>query len=497
MNIPIRRVIMVTIVMVLILAANATYVQVFKANSLVNNPHNNGRVLLDQYARQRGQITAGGDVIAMSRPTDDRLKYLRTYPQPWADAYAPVTGYYSFTYNSAGLEQAENSILSGDDDRLFGQRFLDMFSGRTPRGGNVLTTINPKMQQAAWNGMQRGCNGPCRGAVVALDPSTGAILAMVSSPSYDPNPLASHNADDQQAAWASYNPAAADSPMLNRALNQTYPPGSTFKVITTATALSQGIDPDTTQLTSASGVTLPGTDTTLTNYAGETCPGASGGQVTLRDAFQYSCNTAFVQLSTTKLQDPIKSFQNQASAFGIGADAPSVPLAVSDSKVGDIANLAQLGMSSIGQFNVSITPLQNAMIAATVANGGTEMKPYLVDKLQSPDLKTLHTTKPDSMGNPISPQVAGQLTSLMIDSERHTAGATSGIASKTGTAEHSSTSTTEDQTPYAWYIAFGPTTNAKVAVAVIVENGAKGFDTTGSSSAAPIGRAVIAAGTGN
>ncbi|WP_018177337.1 penicillin-binding transpeptidase domain-containing protein [Jongsikchunia kroppenstedtii] len=496
MNIPIRRVIMVAIVLVVILIANATYVQVFKADSLVNNPHNNGRVLLDEYARQRGQITAGGDVIAVSHATDDRLKYLRSYPEPWADAYAPVTGYYSFTYNSSGLEQAENSVLSGNDDRLFGQRFLDMFSGRDPRGGNVITTINPKMQQAAWNGMQHGCNGVCRGAVVALDPTTGAILAMVSSPSYDPNPLSSHDGDEQQKAWASYDPAAPDSPMLNRALRQTYPPGSTFKVVTTATALAQGVDPDSTRLTAGSGIKLPGTDTTLTNYAGETCPGSSGGQVTLRQAFQYSCNTAFVQLATTRLQNPISSVEKQASAFGIGSDAPSVPLSVANSQFGDPANLAQLGMSSIGQFDVSITPLQNAMIAATVANGGTQMKPYLVDKLQSPDLKTLHTTKPSSMGTPISPQVAQQLTSLMIDSERHTAGATPNIASKTGTAEHSNTSAAEDETPYAWYIAFGPTSNAKVAVAVLVENGSKGFDTTGSSSAAPIGRAVIQAGTG-
>ncbi|SIR98783.1 peptidoglycan D,D-transpeptidase FtsI family protein [Williamsia sterculiae] len=492
MNVSIRRVVMVVMAMVVLLLLNATYVQVFKADKLRNDPRNN-RVLLDEYSRQRGQITGGTDLLAQSIPTEDRLKYLRSYPNgndASAYAFAPATGYFSFQYGSSGLEQAEDSILNGNDDRLFGQRFVDMFSGRDPRGGNVVTTINPRAQQVAYDAMQKGCSGGCRGAVVALAPSTGAILAMVSTPSYDPNKLATHDADEREKAWNSWTNDRYE-PMLNRAINQTYPPGSTFKMITTSAALGQGVD-ENTRLTASNTITLPDTVTPLTNYGSETCPNSSGGTVSLHQALQYSCNTAFVQLATEKLRNPIDSFKRQASAYGIDTDTPNIPLDVSDSTVGQIPDLAALGQSAIGQRDVRITPLQNAMVAATIANGGVRMQPYLVDKLQSPDLKTLQTTRPQSVNEPITPQVAATLTQMMIDSEKNTSGSGGAIsiASKTGTAEHSASSDAAD-TPYAWYIAFGPSSNAQVAVAVIVENGDRGVQSTGGSSAAPIGRAVI------
>ncbi|MBJ7291758.1 penicillin-binding protein 2 [Williamsia sp.] len=500
MNIPIRRVVIAVMVMVVALLASATYVQVFKADNLRADSRNQ-RVLLDEYSRQRGQITAGQEVIAQSVPTDDRLKYLRVYPGKYAPAFAPVTGFYSFQYGSAGIEQSNDSILNGNDDRLFGQRFLDMFSGRDPRGGNVVTTINPRLQKVAYDAMNSGCSGGCRGSVVAIAPNTGAILAMVSTPSYDPNKLTSHDATVRENAWNAWNPNdAGDSaqPMLNRAISETYPPGSTFKVVTTAAALAQGVNPDNTRLTASSSITLPDTETSLTNYGGETCPGSSGGQVTLRQAFQYSCNTAFVQLATERLNNPIDSVKSTANRFGLDSDTPDTPLSVSESTVGPIGDLAALGQSAIGQRDVRMTPLENAMIAATVANGGVRMQPYLVDKLQGPDLKTLYTTAPKSMNEPIASTTAATLTSLMIDSEKNTSGSGGpvSIASKTGTAEHSATSEAAD-TPYAWYIAFGPSSNAQIAVAVIVENGDRGVQSTGGSSAAPIGRAVINAMVGN
>ncbi|MGZ8177690.1 peptidoglycan D,D-transpeptidase FtsI family protein [Williamsia sp. SKLECPSW1] len=501
MNVPIRRVVVAVMVMVVALLANATYVQVFKADSLRSDPRNQ-RVLLDEYSRQRGQITAGQTVIAQSVPTNDRLKYLRVYPGRDAAAFAPVTGFYSFQYGSAGIEQAYDSLLNGNDDRLFGQRFLDMFSGRDPRGGNVVTTIKPNLQKVAYDAMNAGCDGGCRGSVVAIAPKTGAILAMVSTPSYDPNLLASHDAAVREAAWNRWNPPdvtdTSPQPMLDRAIDQTYPPGSTFKVITTAAALAQGVNPDTTRLTSSSSITLPDTTTNLTNYDGETCPNASGGQVTLRQAFQYSCNTAFVQLATQRLANPIDSIKSAATKFGLDSDTPDIPMSVAGSTTGPIPDLAALGQSAIGQRDVRMTPLENAMIAATVANGGVRMQPYLVDKLQGPDLKTLYTTSPNSIDEPISAQTAATLTSLMIDSERNTTGSGGSsvtIASKTGTAEHSATSDAST-TPYAWYIAFGPSSNAQIAVAVIVENGDRGLQSTGGSSAAPIGRKVIDAMVG-
>ena len=239
MNTPLRRVAIAVMVMIVALLANATYVQVIQADSLRNDPRNS-RVLLDEYGRQRGQISASGQILAVSVPTDDRYKYLRTYP-PAATApssplaYAPATGFYSLQYGSTGLERSEDAILNGSDNRLFGRRFFDLFSGRDPRGGNVVTTSNPAMQQVAYDQMT---DKGYKGAVVAIEPSTGKILTMVSTPSYDPNLLASHDGAQVTQAWEALS-ADPDTPMLNRAVSQTYPPGSTFKVLVTAAALQQ------------------------------------------------------------------------------------------------------------------------------------------------------------------------------------------------------------------------------------------------------------------
>ena len=255
MNTSLRRVSGLVMALVVLLLLNATTTQVFAADGLRADPRNQ-RVLLDEYSRQRGQITAGGQLLAYSMPTNGRFRYLRIYPNPLV--YAPVTGFYSLQYSSAGLERAEDSILNGSDERLFGNRIADFFTGRDPRGGNVDTTIVPRVQQAAWDAMQQGCGGnPCKGSVVALDPSTGKILAMVSSPSYDPNLLASHEGDRQSAAWQELrdNP---DSPLQNRAISETYPPGSTFKVLTTAAALQAGATPDSSTSASAGSSTSSG-----------------------------------------------------------------------------------------------------------------------------------------------------------------------------------------------------------------------------------------------
>ena len=235
MNTSLRRISVTVMALVVLLLANATLTQVFTADGLRSDPRNQ-RVLLDEYSRQRGQISAGGQLLAYSVSTNGRFRFLRVYPNPLA--YAPVTGFYSLRYSSTGLERAEDTILNGSDQRLFARRLADFFTGRDPRGGNVDTTINPQVQQAAWDAMEDGCNGPCKGSVVALEPSTGKILAMVSAPSYDPNLLATHDMDEQSAAWQQLrdNP---ESPLLNRAISETYPPGSTFKVITTAAALSR------------------------------------------------------------------------------------------------------------------------------------------------------------------------------------------------------------------------------------------------------------------
>src|ERR1700746_3127050 len=222
MNASLRRISMTVMALIVLLLLNATMTQVFAADALRADPRNQ-RVLLDEYSRQRGQIIAGAQLLAYSVATDSRFRFLRVYPTP--AVYAPVTGFYSLRYSSSGLERAEDPLLNGSDERLFGRRLADFFTGRDPRGGNVDTTIIPRVQQAGWDAMQQGCNGPCRGAVVALEPSTGKILALVSSPSYDPNLLASHNPDVQAETWQHLrdDPRA---PLTNRAISETYPPGS-------------------------------------------------------------------------------------------------------------------------------------------------------------------------------------------------------------------------------------------------------------------------------
>jgi penicillin-binding protein A len=485
MNASLRRISVTVMALIVLLLFNATLTQVFTADGLRADPRNQ-RVLLDEYSRQRGQITASGQLLAYSVATDSHFRFLRVYPN--AGAYAPITGFYSLRYSSTGLERAEDPLLNGSDQRLFGRRLADFFTGRDPRGGNVDTTINPRVQQAGWDAMQQGCNGPCKGAVVALEPSTGKILAMVSSPSYDPNMLASHDPEQQSQTWQRLRDDPS-SPMTNRAISETYPPGSTFKVITTAAALQTGATDDE-QLTAAPTIPLPDSTATLENYGGAPC--ISAETVSLSEAFARSCNTAFVQLGILTGTDALRS---TAQSFGLGIVPDSMPLQVAQSTVGPIADAAALGMSSIGQKDVALTPLENALVAATIANAGITMQPYLVDSLQGPDLANISITTPHEQRRAVSPQVAAKLTELMVGAEKVTQqkGAIPGvqIASKTGTAEHGTDP--RNTPPHAWYIAFAPAQTPKVAVAVLVEDGADRLSATGGALAAPIGRAVIEA----
>lgn len=487
MNTSLRRVTMTLMALIVLLLGNATLTQVFAADGLRADPRNQ-RVLLDEYSRQRGQITAAGQLLAYSVATDDRIKYQRIYPDP--AVYAPVTGFYSLRYSSSGLERAEDTVLNGSDPRLFGLRLADFFTGRSPRGGTVETTIRPRVQQAGWEAMQKGCTGGCRGAVVALEPSTGKVLAMVSAPSYDPNLLSSHDSAQQGQAWQQLRDDPA-SPLTNRAISETYPPGSTFKVITTAAALQAGVS-ENEPLTNAARIALPDSTVTLENYGGNTCEGGNEQTVPLRVAFARSCNTAFVQLG---IRTGVDALRSTAQGFGLDITPEPMPLQVAESTVGPIGDAAALGMTSIGQKDVAVTPLKNAVIAATIANGGLTMQPYLVDELEGPDLAGIATTQPREQRRAVSSQVAAKLTELMIDAERVTQqeGAIPGvqIASKTGTAEHGPDP--RNTPPHAWYIAFAPANAPKVAVAVVVEDGGNRLAATGGALAAPIGRAVIQA----
>nr|WP_211176720.1 penicillin-binding protein 2 [Pseudonocardia acidicola] len=471
--------------MIAVLFANLTYVQVIKASDYRNDPRN-PRVLIAEYSHPRGQISAAGRLLASSSPTRDSLRYLRQYPN--GPMYAPVTGYFSPTYGATGLERAAGPVLDGSDPRLFFHRLSDLVTGRDPTPGNVVTTIDPRMQQVAYQDMAgRGYAG----SVVAIQPSTGAILTMVSTPSYDPSPLASHDPATQRQAWISDN--AGDPPTLtNRAISQTYPPGSTFKLVDLSAALQEGTTPDT-ELTAASQITLPGTSTTLENYDGEHCGPGSTTTVSVAEALARSCNTAFATLTDQIGADRLRA---QAEAYGIGKADLQLPEPVAVSQVGALPDAAALAQSGIGQRDVRLTPLQNAEIVATIANGGTRMAPYLIKEIDAPDLSVIDKTTPRELDQAIPSSVAATIRDLMVGSEQLTTGhgAIPGvtIASKTGTAEHGVDSKTTP--PHTWYVAFAPADHPVVAIAVIVENGGHlGDAATGASVASPIARDVIAA----
>lgn len=479
MNKPVRRVALAMLILFGLLIANANYVQVFEGDKLRSDPGNT-RVLLDEYERQRGTLVVEGSPIAESVRTDDKLKYLRRYPGK--ATYAPVTGFYSLIYGATGMEQADNSFLSGSDNRLFTSRLSALLTGRDPIGGNVVLTLNRKAQAAAVAGL-----GNRKGAVVAIDPATGAILAMASSPSYDPNPVSSH---DPSSIRAEYNKLAAqeDDPLINRAVNERYPPGSAFKVVVAAAALANGRTPDTL-LDCPTIYIPPGTTRGLKNFGNETC---GTPKVTMQQALTKSFNTAFAKLGVD-LGEP--AIRQAATDFGIGTGQPlETPLRVSPSSIGDIPDAPALAQTSIGQRDVALTPLQAAEIAAAVSNDGVLMTPYLVSELQAPDLSVIDRTKPEQLSTAVSPQIAGQLTQMMRSVVENGTGRLARIdgvevAGKTGTAENA-----PGAAPHAWFIGFAKNAGKQVAVSVIIENGGNsGSETTGGEKAAPVAKQVMSA----
>lgn len=461
-----------------ILLVNDNLVQFATAKTLRDKPGNT-RLLFQQYDRKRGDIvTSTGVTIASSVPTKDTLKYLRTYPN--GPLYAPVTGFYSIIYGGTQIESTENSILAGTDDRLFGvQQLSNLITGRTPQGGSVVLTIDPVLQQVAAKALAGR-----KGAVVALDPTTGAILALVSSPSYNPNVMSSHT---NASITAYYKQLIADptNPLLDRALNQTYPPGSTFKLITAAAALSTGTYTPTTVIPAPETLPLPQSTAILKNFHGESC----GGQATLIQALTISCNTAFGSLGLSLGQDALRS---QADAFGFDSTF-AVPMKSATSVFPIDLSDANTIQSAIGQFDVRATPLQMAEVAAAIANGGVMMKPYLVSELVGPDLKIIDQTKPTELRRSVSTQVAAELTQMMESVVQKGTGTSARIpgvqvAGKTGTAENA-----PGAPPHAWFVAFAPAAKPTIAIAVLVENGGGDSDATGGAISAPIAKAVISA----
>jgi peptidoglycan glycosyltransferase len=484
MNKPLRRVAVAVLVLFGLLLVNVNYLQVVKAGAY-REDQRNSRVLLQAYAQERGPITvddgAARTVLAGSVETDDQLKYLRQYPG--GSSFAHVTGFFSLVYGATAIERARDDILSGDSDQLFVERFSDIVTGREPAGGSVVLTLDPAAQQAAADGM-----GGKRGAVVALDPRTGAVLAMLSIPSYDPARLSSHDPADIRAYYEELT-GREDDPLLNRAISQTYPPGSTFKVVTAAAALSSGRFTPETMIPSPRELDLPQTDANLRNFGGGSCGGDTS---TLADALRISCNTAFGQLGLDLGEDVLRE---QAQAFGLDDDAFEVPMPVAESVFpeGEVAP-PSLAQSAIGQFDVRVTPLQMALVAAGVANDGVVMDPYLVREVQAPDLARLDLAEPQEYGRALSGNAAEQLTAMMrlvVEDGSAVRAQIPGVsvAGKTGTAQNA-----PGADPHAWFIGFAPAEDPSVAVAVVVENGGDaGSEATGGAVAAPIARDVMQA----
>jgi penicillin-binding protein A len=318
------------------------------------------------------------------------------------------------------------------------------------------------------------------GAVVALDPRSGAVLGMASTPTYDPNELSSHDPDGIRAYAAELDDLERD-PRLNRATRDTFPPGSVFKVVVSAAALENGYEPDT-EVPAPDVLTLPGTRTELENFGGSEC--ASDERQPLIDALTVSCNTAFAQLGIDLGEDRIRE---TAARFGIDGEKREIPLSVVASDLGEITNDAELGVSSIGQQDVRVTPLQGAMIAAAVANDGQLMAPYTVDQVRAPDLTVIDRTEPEVLSEATSQDVANDLTEMMISVVQNGSGRAAQIdgvqvAGKTGTAENAGAD-------HNWFVGFAPADDPTIAVAVFVANGGG----TGGDVSAPIARDVIAA----
>jgi peptidoglycan glycosyltransferase len=472
-NAPLRRVAISVLVLFTLLIVNVNVIQVVRSDELRSDGRNT-RVLVEEYDSERGSIVAGGTEIANSVPTDDALTYLRQYAD--GPVFAPVTGYYSLVYGNAQMERAADDVLSGDDARLFTRRLADLFTGRDPSGGDVVLTLDPAVQEAAMAGLEG-----VTGAVVALDPSTGAVLGMASTPTYDPNQLSSHDPAAIRA-YADQLGSQQIDPRLNRAINARYSPGSIFKVVVSAAALSSGQYTPDTVIPAPQELVLPGTRTALENFGGSACD--PSGRQSLIEALTISCNTAFAQLGIDLGEDRVREM---AEAFGIDGEGMEIPLTVDGSTIGEIQNDAELGVSSIGQQDVQLTPLQAAMIASAVANDGTLMSPYLVDQVRAPDLSVIDQTDPEELSQPVSADVADQLTEMMTSVVENGSGRRARIpgvtvAGKTGTAENAGPD-------HNWFIGFAPADDPQIAVAVFVANGGG----TGGDVSAPIARDVMQA----
>lgn len=475
MNRPIRRVALVCFVLFTVLMLNVTYNVVVRQSSL-NADARNRRVRDAEFAQDRGPILAGQVQIARTEPSDGQFAFQRVYDQPYL--YAPITGYYSYDHGSTALEAKYSSKLAGTDDSQFVRRVLDVATGEKPKGASVETTIVPAAQEAAFAGLDGK-----KGAVVASDPKTGAILAMVTTPSFDPNTIGSHDLSASNKAYARLADDPA-RPLSNRATREIYPPGSVFKLVTASAALENGRPVDQ-PVDSPAQLTLPGTQAQLGNDAP-----CGGSQVTMEQALAVSCNTAFANLALEVGPDKMR---DQSEKFGFGTQ-PLTDLNAVASRYPDEMNDAQLAMTGIGQYDVAATPLQINMVTSAIANHGQLYRPYVVETVRASNLSPIETHRPDLMGKPLSGENADALASMMetvVDEGTGTNAQISGVdvGGKTSTAQSD-----PSRPPYALFTSFARNDDGEpvVAVTVFVEDaGVDRSQVSGGGLAAPIARDVM------
>ncbi|TVL88114.1 penicillin-binding protein 2 [Streptomyces sp. SAJ15] len=483
MNRPIRHIAIFSGLLILALLLQANNLGFKRAEELQTHEEND-RVKIEAFAHPRGNIIVGGNPITGSVAVENSdFKYKRVFKN--GPMYAPVTGYSSQTYGYTHLEALNNKLLSGTDDRLFLQNTVDMFTGKKRQGGDVVTTINPEAQKAAYKGL-----GDKVGAVVAIEPSTGKILALASTPSYDPSVFAGSSNKDAEA----WNKLQKDKrkPMVNRALKETYAPGSTFKVITAAAALEHGKYSDVNAPTdSPDPWTMPDTNRVLPNHS----PTAPCKNASLNVAMQHSCNNVYGKVSADLGKDKMRE---TAEKFGFNNPKVDTPTRAVESVFPKEMDRPQTAMSGIGQSSVRATPLQIVMMTAAIANDGTLMKPYMVEQVRGADLDPIEEHEPEVMSEAVSEDTAKKIQEMMEDTAEKGTGKPGRIAgvtvgAKTGTAQRG---IDNEIPPLAWFISYAKQGDGSpVAVAVMIdpENSIPRDQISGGGLAGPIAKKVMEA----
>ena len=493
----IRRLGIALVLLFAVLFAQLAYVQVFAADDIKNNPANFSRQLIAEYNVQRGKIlTADGLVLAESVPAPDgsRYRFERRYPQ--GDLYGYITGFYSRTYGRSALEQSMSSYLSGEAPELAISTFTDLFLGREKRGGNVFVTVDPNLQELA-----RTALGPNQGAVVAMDPRSGDILALYSTPGFDPSELSSGSDAEMRQAWKRLN-ADPDKPLLALSHQELFLPGSSFKIVTASAALENGFGPDS-PWPNPHRLTLPLTNEQLQNFGDDFCNGGSS-QVTLIQGFEESCNVTFAEVG---LRLGAERLAAQARAYGLCGTLPperttcegpliSFELPFQNGRFPEPEyferNDPLLAFSAIGLDNDLVNPLQMALMASTVANGGEMPQPRIVSEIRDSQGRAVREFGVGTVRRAISASTAAALTQMMIAVVNNGSGYRAAIpgiqvAGKTGTATNG-----EGRPPNAWFTAFAPAQDPRIAVSVIVlDGGDLGNEATGGQVAAPIVKQLI------